>query len=982
MTSKSPQLILVFTERRKLGLTVIPYLASEMLDEPKIELHEQLTTERIATSGLNLNESEKQLIRALEEISDQRLHKKFSKEKNVKQFFDNLTHELIEKRIRPEIEKRIQQCFNILTDLPNLPVFYKNTTYSHLYLSDRVKIANKETKAIFNFDLLPDAIYYRLKIWDEEREFGLLNRELLFITHEPCSFLLNHKLYRFIDIDSSKIKPFLSKSAVVVPTSSVKSYMQKFVLNCIRDYHVQAKGFEIKDKSGSPSTILSVEQDLNQLAVLTLKFRYAHKNYLSGTNSKAVVELIELPKGYEFNKIDRHLHWEADVITKLNNMGLELLSGSYYRPKTNGSSDNKDVLAIVVEWLSFNQKELVELGITIEQKFFPRSYFTGKTVFTSTVQEVNDWFEVRIRVEIGTFRIPFVKFRKHLINKTREFELPDGSIFIIPTEWFTRFSELLPFTKNSDDDTLVVEKMHYNLLKESGNKLNAYHPLDITLEALSATQLTPPNSLKATLRPYQAIGYSWMMQLSQNNLGGILADDMGLGKTLQTITTLLHQYESATNQQIEPTQLSLFDSKPIQGFNAGKLAPSLIVMPTSLLHNWESEIKRFAPSLKIYMYTGQQRIRSKEVGKILKHYHVILTSYGLLRNDIEFLSTIRFHYLILDESQNIKNPSSKIYEAVMELQGSHRLTLTGTPIENSLTDLWAQMNFANKGILGSLNFFKNKFATAIEKFKSEEREKQLQVLIQPFILRRTKDAVAKDLPPLTEQTIYCDMTPEQQKVYEREKSGIRNELLKVMSNPGKETGLMALQALTRLRQLAIHPKLIDENYEGSSGKYEQIIENLSNVVEEKHKVLVFSAFVKDLELIEKEINARKWQYAKLTGSTIDRAGTIAQFTNNDECRIFLISLKAGGVGLNLTQADYVFMLNPWWNPAAEAQAINRAHRIGQTKSVFVYKFISSGTIEEKIARLQEKKSLLAETFINSNNPFKNLSSNEIKELFA
>jgi SNF2 family DNA or RNA helicase len=243
--------------------------------------------------------------------------------------------------------------------------------------------------------------------------------------------------------------------------------------------------------------------------------------------------------------------------------------------------------------------------------------------------------------------------------------------------------------------------------------------------------------------------------------------------------------------------------------------------------------------------------------------------------------------------------------------------------------------------------------------------------------------VATELPPVTEQTLYCDMSPEQKKLYESEKSGIRNKLLNIIAEQGIErSGIMALQALTRLRQLANHPVMVDDKFEGTSGKFEQIMENLESIVAEKHKVLVFSSFVKDLDLIEKELNKRQLSYSKLTGATGNRQEVIKRFKANEECRIFLISLKAGGVGLNLTEADYVFMLNPWWNPAAELQAINRAHRIGQTRNVFVYRFISSGTIEEKIAKLQEKKQALADTFINSNNPFKNLSESEIRELFA
>jgi len=401
------------------------------------------------------------------------------------------------------------------------------------------------------------------------------------------------------------------------------------------------------------------------------------------------------------------------------------------------------------------------------------------------------------------------------------------------------------------------------------------------------------------------------------------------------------------------------------------------------VHNWANEIAKFAPQLKIYLYTGNNRTKSKEIGKILKHYHIVLTSYGIARNDIEYLKNYNFQYLILDESQNIKNPGSKIYQAVSELKANHKLVLTGTPIENALVDLWAQMNFVNNGLLGNLNFFKNHFAGPIEKKQDENKEQKLRQLINPFILRRTKEMVAKELPPVTEQTLVCDMTEDQQKFYEREKSGIRNELLKAIEQTGvNKNAILALQALTKLRQIANHPALVDESYTGSSGKYEQIFEKLGNAISENHKVLIFSSFVKDLELIEKDLQKQNIKYSKLTGSTTDRQKVINAFTNDESCRVFLISLKAGGVGLNLIEADYVFVLNPWWNPAAEAQAINRAHRIGQTKNVFVYKFIAAESIEEKIAKLQEKKMALADSFITTNNPLKDLSETELQELFA
>jgi len=349
------------------------------------------------------------------------------------------------------------------------------------------------------------------------------------------------------------------------------------------------------------------------------------------------------------------------------------------------------------------------------------------------------------------------------------------------------------------------------------------------------------------------------------------------------------------------------------------------------------------------------------------------------------LSGFRFHYIILDESQMIKNPSSKLYNAIVSLQSDHKVVLTGTPIENSLTDLWSQINFVNPGLLGTLGFFKRSFVQAIEKKKDEAREEKLKELINPFILRRTKDEVARELPPLYEQVRYVNMSESQKRLYEEEKSQVRNAILENFEEVGKErSSMMVLSALTRLRQIANHPDMLEE-YEGQdSGKFTEVYRNIESVIAEGHKVLLFSSFVKHLDLFKSRFDEDGIGYAYLTGSRSQkqREEAIQNFQTKSNCSLFLISLKAGGVGLNLTAADYVFILDPWWNPAAEMQALSRAHRFGQENSVFVYRFISNDTIEEKIQGLQARKRELAETFVSSNNPLKSLSENELLELFS
>ena len=462
---------------------------------------------------------------------------------------------------------------------------------------------------------------------------------------------------------------------------------------------------------------------------------------------------------------------------------------------------------------------------------------------------------------------------------------------------------------------------------------------------------------------------------------------MGLGKTIQTLALLL-----SCNETPHPA--------------------SLIAMPASLIHNWRNEIRRFAPSLRVMEHTGIQRMSSTG---FFGSADVILTTYGTLRNDLALFMMYRFNYIILDESQVIKNPAAQISKAVCQLKSDHRLVLTGTPIENSLTDLWSQIEFLNPGLLGPLAKFQKRYAlkqpgstgitTGTTAFmqqsvlpavtadlKSSAAKEELEVsdqvsdrlkkLVAPFILRRTKREAEPDLPSLTVEEWYCEMTDEQRSRYEKEKSAVRNEVLQQFeSGRSTETSMMVLKALIRLRQMANHPRLADPEYQHGSGKFEEIIRMAQTLREEGHKTLIFSSFVKHLQMISSHFDHEGIQYSMLTGATIHREQVIKKFREDQEHQFFLISLKAGGTGLNLTEAGYVMLLDPWWNPAAEMNAISRAHRIGQDKKVIAYKFITSGTIEEKMLVLQQRKQTLSDTFLPLGNPLKDLSQEEIAGLF-
>ncbi|WP_066627698.1 DEAD/DEAH box helicase [Labilibacter marinus] len=968
--------IIVLTENRNIGMLAVPYFAEDRENNPSLSLNEKVNTEDPSIHDYSFSAKEMDLLELMNKLNDKYLFRLFSKDDTIKLFYDNLAEKKLNEHVRPHIEKYMALCFDKLARSPQIPIYFKDAKYSNLYKTDIISVYEKNVEPVFYFKLSEEGIDYSLKLKLNDTDLSVTHKKPIVITHSPCTLLIREKLFRIPTSDSKKFIPFFEKKHIKIQSRSVATYMDTFVSNAIKTNHVVAEGFEIKENNIKPTAILSLEQDITQASILVLKFKYDKKEYLASSQSGVVVQLNTNKTQYVFTKFKRDISAEDKTKSTLVQMGLKAQSGANLVPtNTNDNSINE-----IIRWLNQHKETLKKEGITIVQKALENNYYIGAFSCDFKTDKDKDWFDLQMRVRVGAFEIPFIKLRKCIIAGKNEYILPNDEIFIIPQEWFSKYADILLYAEEKGGK-VKLNRMYYSLLEEPSNRK---HEEIKNIPADKGNKI--PETLNASLRPYQLQGFNWMHYLHENNFGGILADDMGLGKTLQTITLLLKIYESKglnTTEPPEPSQMNLFEPSTLEGYNTSGLPTTLITMPTSLIHNWLNEFKKFAPSLKIYIYSGSKRLKSKEIGKIIRHYHVVLSSYGVVRNDIEYLKHYKFHYFILDESQYIKNPNSKIYEAISQVECAKKLVLTGTPIENSLTDLWAQMNFVNKGLLGNLTFFKRQFVVPISKTNSEEQEAKLQKLIEPFVLRRTKEKVAKELPPINEQVMYCDMTVEQKKIYDSEKSGIRNELLKTFENKGMEKStFLALQGLTRLRQLANHPRLVEPDFKGQSGKFNLIIDNLESITNENHKVLIFSSFVKDLELIEEVLLKRKLKYSKLTGSTTNRQQVVEEFEKKDDCKVFLISLKAGGVGLNLISADYVFLLNPWWNPAAEAQAINRAHRIGQTKNVFVYRFISIDTIEEKIMKLQEHKSKLADTFINSNNPFKNMNEKEIKELFS
>lgn len=582
-----------------------------------------------------------------------------------------------------------------------------------------------------------------------------------------------------------------------------------------------------------------------------------------------------------------------------------------------------------------------------------------------------DWFELHGTVDFGGATAKLPELLAALRRGENMVKLGDGTYGILPEEWLSKYG-MIAGLGETHDDHLRFRKTQVGVLdallaaQPEANFDESFARAREELKKFEGIRSAdPPEDFVGELRPYQKEGLGWMHFLRQFGFGGCLADDMGLGKTVQVLALL----DARRNQH------------PGNGNGAKPNAPSLAVVPKSLVFNWKQEALRFTPNLRVLDHTGQ--LREKETLEHFNEYDLILTTYGTLRNDAVLFKDLRFDYVILDEAQAIKNADTASAKAARLLQGDHRLALSGTPVENHLGELWSMFEFLNPGMLGSASVFKLTGTGA--RNPDEETRKLLAQALRPFILRRTKEQVAKDLPEKMEQTIFCQLEPKQRKLYDELRDHYRNSLLQRIETEGLAKSKMhVLEALLRLRQAACHPGLIDKKrIKENSAKLDLLVPTLVELVEENHKVLVFSQFTSLLAILKESLDAEKIPYEYLDGKTRDRQSRVEKFQNDPECRLFLISLKAGGLGLNLTAADYVYLLDPWWNPAVEAQAIDRAHRIGQTKQVFAYRIIAKDTVEEKVLALQNTKRDLADAIINADNSLiRNLGRDDLELLLS
>ena len=920
--------------------------------------HQNISGKNAREFAKGLDSRDYELIALMDEMNQDTVLRKFAqRQMKPSEFFSKVYdkakgNELVQEEIERYLEKRRA---DILEKIKGKLLFEMGNDGEPTW--KKLEVIERRASIQFHFIRGQESTNYYPTISHEGKKVELPTNQAYLVCKDPAWLVIGGKLYGFdTHVDGRKLQPFLQKKFVVIPKNLEETYYNRFVAPLIASFDaVEVKGFEINKSHYEPQPLLSLSElqtttyadspdlfgnkpvgarhdDESGKIFFDLSFKYGKHRFRGDVHMPVSVTIEKKGGDYIFHRVKRSIETEKKFQHTLNKLGLPLKNFRCSVEKAQAFS-----------WLNENRVNLLNLGFEVSQpENHAKKYFVGKAVFELEVRENIDWFDIHAKIRFGDYEISFKELRKLILKRKVEFKLPNGEIAIIPDSWLVKYGDLFALSETyGDAEKPVLRKHHLNLLQELEDGSLAKVQISEKLRRLTDFEgikdYPAPRGFHGTLRPYQKAGYNWMRFLNEFHLGGCLADDMGLGKTVQTLALLLAEKEKDKN------------------------GTSLLVMPTSLMYNWEMEARKFTPDLNVLTYTGT--LRNKDVSRFA-NYDVVLTSYGIVRLDIEILQKFFFHYVILDESQVIKNPTSNITHAVMELQARYRLTLTGTPLENTTMDLWSQMTFINPGILGGATFFRNEYQVPIEKKGDENKAKKLNAVIKPFILRRLKSQVARELPEKVENIHYADMSAEQETKYEETKNFYRHKILEKIDQEGLgNSRMMLLEGLTKLRQISNHPRMIDPDYKGDSGKLEDVGYMLESALAENHKLLIFSQFVKHLDIVREMLHRKKIAFAYLDGSSNDRQDQVEKFNKDPNLKVFLISIKAGGLGLNLTEADYVFLLDPWWNPAVEAQAIDRAHRIGQTKQVFIYKFITRNTVEEKILQLQKNKLKLSDTLI-------------------
>ncbi len=800
-----------------------------------------------------------------------------------------------------------------------------------------------------------------------ERVFPLRGREMQLVSSKPLWLLSDQTIFQ-LDAPADGFVLFQENPVIEIPADEEANFFEKHLPYLAERFPLRGDTLiweELRDARPVPRLYLTEEGK-----ELRIELRYAYGDYELTPNRNAPRQSIRRnAQTGALVRVVRQSDREVELWETIGSKTYGLKRAPVSYDSRRSFSDGYFLLRANIhpfDFLSRHVPQLAASGCEIygEEELKLARINRNRPTISFGVTSGIDWFDVQAVVQFGDLEVALAEVRRAVRKRERFIKLADGSMGEIPLEWIEQYRHLFALAEETDKglrlahhhltllDQLLADDERARTDKEFKRRRERLRNFD----GIKPQKL--PKHFNGELRPYQKAGFDWLYFLREYKFGGCLADDMGTGKTILTLAFL----QSLKERGLAKTA-------------------SLLVVPRSLVFNWEREAARFTPRLRLLNHAGPAR--AEDISDF-DDYDLVLTTYGLLRRDIEMLTHYEFNYLILDEAQAIKNPLAETAKAVRLLRGSHRLTLTGTPVENNTLELWSQFAFLNPGLLGNVEYFREEFSTPIER-KGDERAAQfLRKMVYPFILRRTKDQVAKDLPPRTERQLICDMEPAQRKLYHEKRDYYRALLLKLIEDEGiNNARFRVLEGLLRLRQICNHPRLAVKTFRGGSAKFELLLETLETLRAEGHKALVFSQFVGMLKILEAELKKRRIPFSYLDGQTRDRQERVDAFQTDETIPFFLISLKAGGVGLNLTAADYVIHIDPWWNPAVEMQATDRTHRIGQDKPVFIYKLIVRDSVEEKILQLQERKrALVTQLIATESSFFKSLTADDVAALFT
>ena len=800
-----------------------------------------------------------------------------------------------------------------------------------------------------------------------ERVFPLQGREMQVISDKPLWLLSDQTLFQ-LDAPPEGFALFQQNPTINIPGDGEQAFFEKHLPYLAERFPLRGEAVhweELRDRLPVPRLYLAEEGK-----ELRIELRFGYGDYEVTYNRNAPLQSIRRNADTgALVRVVRQPERETELWETLGSKTYGLKRASVNYNALRGPEASLFLLRANTHPLDFLLRyvpQLAAVGCEIygEEELKLARINRNRPTISFGITSGIDWFDVQAVVQFGDIEVALAEVRRAVRKRERFVKLADGSIGEIPPEWIEQYRHLFALGEETDKG-LRLAHHHLSLLDQlladderahTDKEFKRRREYLRNFDGIKPQKL--PKHFNGELRPYQKAGFDWLHFLREYKFGGCLADDMGTGKTIVTLAFL---------QSLKDRRLA-------------KKA-SLLVVPRSLVFNWEREAARFTPRLRLLNHAAPER--TEDISDF-DDYDLVLTTYGLLRRDVEVLMHYEFNYLILDEAQAIKNPLAETAKAVRLLRGAYRLTLTGTPVENNTMELWSQFAFLNPGLLGNAEYFREEFSTPIERRGDETAAQFLRKMVYPFILRRTKDQVAKDLPPRTERRMDCDMEPAQRKFYDEKRDYYRALLLKLIEDEGiNNARFRVLEGLLRLRQICNHPRLAEKTFKGGSAKFELLLETLETLRAEGHKALVFSQFVGMLKLLQAELKKRRIPFSYLDGQTRDRQQRVDAFQTDETIPFFLISLKAGGVGLNLTAADYVIHVDPWWNPAVEMQATDRTHRIGQDKPVFIYKLIVRDSVEEKILQLQDRKrALVTQLIATESSFFKSLTADDVAALFS